>query len=149
MSTRFPVNMLDLIWKCFGYGQLWPLWPTCSQIQFCTLEEQNQIKCGKLDLVNMIISILCKTGSDLDGLVRFWPNASGPEASWCAGIIGLGSGRMQLACYLFAIFRLCCNLPQIAQITLCKTSLDLIWFWLTVSGFGQMDLAWKQADVQE
>ena len=27
----FPVNMPDPIRKCFGYGQLWPLWPACSQ----------------------------------------------------------------------------------------------------------------------
>ena len=26
-----PVNMLDPIWKSFSYGQLWPLWPACSQ----------------------------------------------------------------------------------------------------------------------
>ena len=32
---------------------------------------------------------------------------------------------------------------------LSKTSLDLIWFWLTVSGLGQMDLVQKQAGVQE
>ena len=32
-------------------------------------------------------------GSDLDGLVRFWLKASGPEASRCAGIVGPGSGR--------------------------------------------------------
>ena len=31
-----------------------------------------------------------RPGSDLDGLVRVWPNASGQEASWCAGIIGPG-----------------------------------------------------------
>ena len=29
-----------------------------------------------------------RPGSDLDGLVRVWPNASSPEASWCVGIIG-------------------------------------------------------------
>ena len=29
-------------------------------------------------------------GSDLDGLVSVYPNASGLEASWCAGIIGPG-----------------------------------------------------------
>ena len=29
-------------------------------------------------------------GSDLDGLVRIWPNSSGLEACWCAGIIGPG-----------------------------------------------------------
>ena len=27
---------------------------------------------------------------DLDGLVRVWANTSGPEASWCAGIIWPG-----------------------------------------------------------
>ena len=31
-----------------------------------------------------------RPGSDLDGLVRVWPNTSGLEASWCAGIIGTG-----------------------------------------------------------
>ena len=31
-----------------------------------------------------------RPGSGLDGLVRVWPNASGLEASWCAGIIGPG-----------------------------------------------------------
>ena len=29
-------------------------------------------------------------GSDVDGLVRVWPNAVGLEASWCARIIGPG-----------------------------------------------------------
>ena len=28
--------------------------------------------------------------SDLDDLVRVWPNTSDQEASWCAGIIGSG-----------------------------------------------------------
>ena len=31
-----------------------------------------------------------RPGSDLDGVVRVWPNASGPGASRCAGIIGPG-----------------------------------------------------------
>ena len=31
-----------------------------------------------------------RPGSDLDGLVRVWPNASDLEASWCAGIIWTG-----------------------------------------------------------
>ena len=33
-------------------------------------------------------SLQNRPGSDLDDLVRFWPNASGLEAGWCAGIIG-------------------------------------------------------------
>lgn len=36
-----------------------------------------------------------------------------------------------------------------AQIILCKTILDLIWFWLTLlSGSGQTDLDQRQASVQ-
>ena len=31
-----------------------------------------------------------RPGSDLDGMVRVWPNTSGLEASRCAGIIGPG-----------------------------------------------------------
>ena len=31
-----------------------------------------------------------RPGYDLDGLVRVWPNTSGLEASWCAGIIWPG-----------------------------------------------------------
>ena len=31
-----------------------------------------------------------RPGSDLDGLVRVWLNASGLKASWCAGIIWTG-----------------------------------------------------------
>ena len=38
-------------------------------------------------------------GSDLDGLGRFWQNASGLEASWCARIAGPNSGGMQPAQY--------------------------------------------------
>ena len=36
-------------------------------------------------------------GSNLDGLVRFWPNPSGPQASQCARILSPSSGRMQPA----------------------------------------------------
>ena len=41
-------------------------------------------------------------------------------------------------------FRLSCVFLQTAQIILCKTSLDPVWFWLTVSGFGQTDPFQKQ-----
>ena len=45
-------------------------------------------------------------GFDLDGLARFWPNASDPEASQCVRITGTSSGRMQLAHYQFPTFTL-------------------------------------------
>ena len=82
--------------------------------------------------------ILCKNqpGSNLDGLVRFWPSTSGLEASWCARITGPSSGTTQLACYQVSTFRLGCVLSQMAQIILCKTSSKLTYAgWL--SGFGQ------------
>ena len=39
--------------------------------------------------------------SDLDGPVRVWPNTTGLEASWRAGIFRPVSGRMQPAHYRF------------------------------------------------
>ena len=38
-----------------------------------------------------------RPGSDLDGLDRFWPNASGLEGVRCARIIWTGSGKTQPA----------------------------------------------------
>ena len=59
------------------------------------------------------------------------------------------SGRTQLARHQFPTFRLSCILPQTSQIMLCRTRPDPIWFWLTVSGFGQTDPVRKQASPQE
>ena len=39
---------------------------------------------------DMDYTVQNRPGSDLDGLVRVWPNTSGLEASWCAGIIWPG-----------------------------------------------------------
>ena len=90
-----------------------------------------------------------RPGSDLDGLVRLGPNASGPEASRGVRITRPGSGKAQPVPYQFPTFRLRCVLPQAARIILCKTGPDPIWFWLTVSGFGQTNPVRKQAGVQE
>ena len=96
-----------------------------------------------------IIIVQNRPGSDLDGLVRFWPNASGPEASRCSRIIGPGTGRTQPARYQFHTFRLGSVLPQTARIHCVQTIPDPIWFWLTVSGFGQTDPVRKQVGVRE
>ena len=87
--------------------------------------------------------------SDLDGLVRVWPNASGLEASWCAGIISPGFWQDATGPLPVPTFRLGSVLPQTSRIILCKTSPDPIQFWLTVSGFSQTDPVRKQASVQE
>ena len=90
-----------------------------------------------------------RSGSGLGGVVRFWLSASGPEASRCSRIMGPSSRRTQPARYHFPTFSFGYLLPQTARIILWKTSPDPIWFWLTVSGFGQTDPFRKQAGVQE
>ena len=64
--------------------------------------------------------------SDLDGLVRVRPNASGLEASWCAESSDLVSGGTQLAHYQFPTFRFGSICPLMSWITSCKTSSDPI-----------------------
>ena len=99
LSAANPVNMPDLIRKRSGYGQLRP---ACSQNQAgyyvldptSCIHSNSHFSKGGIDH-----SVQNQPGSNLDGLVRVWPNASGLEASWCAGIIRPFSGRMQLACY--------------------------------------------------
>ena len=64
-----------------------------------------------------------KAGRYASHWAGFWQNATGP---------------------LFG-----CILPQMVWIVLCKTSLDPVLLWLTVSGLEQTDPVWKQAGVQE
>ena len=73
-----------------------------------------------------------ESDSTLDGHVRSWPNGSGLEASRCARIIGPVSRKTELA-------RFWQN----------ATDPDPIWFWMAMSGCGQMDPIRKQAGVQE
>ena len=74
--------------------------------------------------------------SDPDGLVRFWPNTSGPVASQCARNIVPGSGRMQPARYQFPTFRLSCVSSIDGWILSCRTCpgsdfvlADCVRFW--------------------
>ena len=127
-SQRAARTGLDHIYTGSGFLQL---------IQFCSSEEG-------LDCI-----VQKWPRSDLHGLVRFQPTTPGPEASQYVRIIRHSSGRMQLVCYQFPTFTLSCILLQTAQIMLCKSIPDPIWFWLTVSGFGQTDPVRKQAGVQE
>ena len=57
------------------------------------------------------------------------------------------SDRMQPAHYPVPVYQFQTQLCS--SIDSWKTGLDPIWFWLTESGFGQMDLVRKQASVQE
>ena len=95
--------------------------------------------------------ILCKT--DPDPIWMAWSEFSLTHLVWKqAGVqesLGLVSGRTQPAHYQFSTFKLGSILPQMSRIRLCKTSLDPIQSWPTVSGFGQTNPFWKQASVQE
>ena len=126
--TAYPVNMPDPIQKHF---LLWPLMAIMDNMQ----SESGWIVYAGSDFPHLFQFCFSKEGmdhivqnrprSDLDGLVRVWPNTSGLKANWCAGIIWPGfsvSGRMQLACYQFLTFRLGFIHPQMFRIVLCKTS---------------------------
>ena len=98
-AAEVPINMLDLIRKCFGYSQFWSS-QHAARIRpdhacWILLPTSDSSEEG-LDHI-----VWNWPGSNLDGLVRFWPNTSGLEASQCARIIGPSSGRMQMAHYHF------------------------------------------------
>ena len=69
----YSVNMLDPIHWSFGYSRLWPAY------------SQNRARLNKLEEGHDHV-VQNQPRSDLDGLVRFWPNTSCPEASQCARI---------------------------------------------------------------
>ena len=86
--------MPDPIRKRFGHRQLGPLRPACSQ------NRAGSYNYAESDFPHPFQLRFCKEGmdhivpdrpgSDLDALVRVWPNAPGLEASRCAGIIWPG-----------------------------------------------------------
>ena len=127
--------MPDPIQKCFGYGQLWPLRPAYRQ-SWARLFTPDPTFCMQFGSVlpKKAQIILYKTG-----LVRFWPNAPGLKVSLCARITGSSPATTQPARYQFPTLRCTFVLLLMAQIILCRTSLDLIWFQLTVSGLGHTD----------
>ena len=93
--------------------------------------------------------ILCKT--NLDPVCMAWSGLGQTDLVWKqAGVQkspGLVSGRMHLACYQFPLSDLdsCTDGPD--HIVQNQPGSD--GFWLTVSGFGQMDTVRKHAGVQE
>ena len=133
-ETSFPINMPDPIRNGFGFGQLWPLWPVCSQnwagsympdptSHFCFCKE---------DPDHVVQNW---SGSDLDDLVRFWANTSGPEVNWYARIVGPRfwqntTGPLPVSHFQTCLLSLTDGLEHIVQ-----NCLDPVWFWLTVSCF--------------
>ena len=141
--------MPDPIRNSFGYGQLWPLWPVCAA----------RIGPDHICLIQLPTSVFCKedpdhvvqnsSRSDPDDLVRFWANASGLEASQCARIVGPRfwlntTGPLPVSHFQTCLHSLTDGLEHIVQ-----NCPDPIWFWLTLSCFGQTDPVRKQAGVHE
>ena len=139
-------------------AQLWPLQPACSQNRAGSymLDPTSHIQISvqfhfSKEGQNHTVQNGSGSGSNLDGLVRYWAKASCPEASWCARITGpcfLQNATSLLPVSHFQT-QLHSSTVQTAQILLCKTSPDAVGFWQAVSGFGQTDPIWKQASVQE
>ena len=87
-------------------------------------------------------------GSDLDGLVRVWLNASGLKARWCARIIRPGfwqdaNGPLPVS-HFQTRFHSSTDVPD--NTVQNQSGSGLV---LAVSGFGQTDPVRKQAGVQE
>ena len=64
-AAEVPVNMLDLIRKCFGYSQFWSSQPACCQNRAgsCMLDLTSHIRFISILLKKAWI-ILCETGLD-------------------------------------------------------------------------------------
>jgi len=149
--------MPDPIRKLLGYGQLWPLRPACGQnragsYNYASSDFPHPIQFRFFQRRHGSFIVQHRFRSDLDGLFRVWPSASGLEASRWTGIIGfvlwqnttgpIPISHFQIVCWL--LFQRCpgsyCAKP--ARIRFGQ-------FWLTVSGFGQTDPVRKQACAHE
>ena len=73
--------MSDPIRKRFGYGQLWPLRPACNQNRSGRIQLPASVSVPFFSKEGMDHIVQTRPGSDLDDLVRVWPNASGLGAS--------------------------------------------------------------------
>ena len=85
--------MPDPIRKRFGYGELWPLQPACSQnrAKSCVPDPTSRILFSSFFFKEgMGHTMQNRPGSDLDGLARVWLHSPGLIASWHARIMGPG-----------------------------------------------------------
>ena len=134
--------MPDQIRKRSVYGQLWPLRPGWGRSDFL-----HQIQCcsSKDDPDHIVQN---RPGSDLDGMVRFWPKGCSPESSQCARITVPSFDKTQSAHYQFPTFRIGCHrVDSLGHIVQNQPGSDLVLadcvrFWLE-------NLIQKQAGVQE
>ena len=87
--------------------------------------------------------------SNLDGLVRVWPNASGLEASRCARIIRTSFWHEATSSLPVSHFQTQLHSSTDGPDHVVQNQPRLILFWLSASGFGQVDPVWEQGSMQE
>ena len=144
--------MPDPIRKRFCYVQLWPLRPECSQnrAEQYMPDPTSRIRFSSVFPKKARI-VLCK--ADQGPIWMVWSGFGQTDLVRNQADVQESSGpvsvRTQPARYQFPTLRFGSVLPQTFRKILCETSPDPIWFWLTVSGFGQTDPVRKQAGVQE
>ena len=128
----FPLNILDLIWKRFGYSQLWLLQPASSQnrprLYITYMPDPTSLIHFSSVFPKKAWIVLHKT--DLNLIWMVWSGFGQTHLVWKqAGVQespGPVFGRMQPVHYQFPTFSLGSVLPQTSKIILCKTSPDLI-----------------------
>ena len=83
-----PVNMPDPIQKCFGYGQLWPLQPMCSQNQAGSYMPY-PTSCTRFSSIFPKKAWIALRKTDLDPIWMVWSGSgeTHQKASRYAGII--------------------------------------------------------------
>ena len=132
--------MPDPVQNGFGHGQLWPLWPVCRQNQAGSyMPDPTSHFCFCKEDPDHVVQNW--SGSDLDDLVMFWANTSGPEVNRCARIIGPRfwqntTGPLPVSHFQTCLLSLTDGLEHIVQ-----NCLDPIWFWLTVMFFAKRILS--------
>ena len=124
-----------------SYGQLWPPGPALLLLLLVAILRSRAFNQNRVEMYILFIILIRLPasnsvpfffsfkegpdhyvqnrpgpGSDLDGLVRFWADESGPEVSRCASITVPVSFTTQLARYQCPTFTLGYVLPQTARI---------------------------------
>ena len=126
---RVPVNMPDPIRKRFGYGQLWPLRPACSQNQAGSFMPDPTFRIHFSSVFPKKAWIILRK-TDPDPIWMAWSGFSQTHLVWKqAGVQESSSpvsGRTQPARYQFPTFRLGSVFPQTSRIFLCKNHPDPI-----------------------
>ena len=140
-----------LVTATYGhYGHLWPLRPSCSQNRAGSYMPDPTFRIPFGSVLSKKPGHIVQTGPDL--IRSGWPGQVLAKRMWSGSKPMCKNHRARFLAEHnrpATSFPLLYSVLQTARITLCKTSPDPIWFWLTVSGFVQTDPVRKRAGVQQ